>query len=407
MLIYIVFILYGGFIMKNKILATILAVVMIICAIAPASFATEEVTPEAQLQFGKDGKFEILVLADVQDVYPLQEDTLQYIREAIDTVKPDLVVFNGDNIVIDDERAYDQLLEVLAERDQKFTFVFGNHDSEDRKYSREELLAFYQKYDECLAYDADPALHGCATHNLPILSSDGSKVAFNLWMFDSGDYIAEGENKGEYDCVRKDQIEWYKNVSKKLEEENGGKVPSIAFEHIITEEGVAALHPSMPSFLGALGRAFTNGNAYSILPILTRIVSGVILEPPCPSVDNEGQWDAFVERGDVLGCVFGHDHVNSFIGEYDGIDVIMTPGITSHSYKNDTFRGGRLITIYEENPWEYETEMLYFHALALKEGSLIPEVSGISIDEFRAHEFVVALSEIGLKIGQLLTFCIR
>ncbi len=392
--------------MKKRILSLLLATLMLICAVAPGAFATEE-APEAQLQFGTDGKFEILVLADVQDVYPLKEDTLQYIREALDTVKPDLVVFNGDNIVIDDERAYDQLLEVLDERDQKFTFVFGNHDSEDRKYSREELLAFYQKYDECLAYDADPSLHGCATHNLPILSSDGSKVAFNLWMFDSGDYISEGEHEGEYDCVRADQIEWYKNESKKLEAENGGKVPSIAFEHIITEEGVAALHPEMPSFLGALGRAFTNGNAYSILPIFSRIISGVILEPPCPSVDNEGQWDAFVERGDVLGCVFGHDHVNTFIGEYDGIDVIMTPGITSHSYKNDTFRGGRIITIDEENPWEYETEMLYFHALALKEGSLLPEVTGTDISEFRWHEFLAALSEKWLTIGKFLTFCIR
>ena len=392
--------------MKKKILSIVLATVLLIGTVVPMAFATEEEVDKT-LKFGSDGKFEILVLADVQDVYPLQEDTLQYIREAIDTVKPDLVVFNGDNIVIDDERAYDQLLSVLDERDQKFTFVFGNHDEEDRTYTREELLSFYQKYDECLAYDADPSLHGCATHNLPILASDGSKVAFNLWMFDSGDYIKEGEFKGEYDCVRKDQIEWYKNESKKLEDENGGKVPSIAFEHIITEEGVAALHPSMPSFLGALGRAFTNGNAYSILPIFTRIKSGVILEPPCPSVDNEGQWDAFVERGDVLGCVFGHDHVNTFIGEYDGIDVIMTPGITSHSYKNDTFRGGRLITIYEENPWEYETEMLYFHALALKEGSLIPEVSGISIEEFRGHELLAALSEKWLTIGKILTFFIR
>lgn len=390
--------------MKKKILSILLATLMLICATVPAAFATEEAeTPEAQLQFGADGKFTILVLADVQDVYPVNEDTLQYIREAIDTVNPDLIVFNGDNIVTDDEKAYDQLLSVLDEKDQKFTFVFGNHDSEDRKYSREELLAFYQKYDECLAYDADPSLHGCATHNLPILSSDGSKVAFNLWMFDSGDYI---ENR-EYDCVRADQIEWYKNVSKKLEAENGGKVPSIAFEHIITEEGVAALHPEMPSFLGALGKAFTNGNAYSILPIFTRIKSGVILEPPCPSVDNDGQWDAFVERGDVLGCVFGHDHVNTFIGEYAGIDVIMTPGITSHSYSNDTFRGGRIITIDENNPWEYETEMYYFHSAALKEGSLLPEITGTSISEFRWHEFLAALSEVSLKIGQVMTFFIR
>lgn len=392
--------------MKNKILATILAVVMVFSLATTAFAANTTTAADSTLQFGSDGKFEILVLADVQDVYPMNEDTLQYIREAIDTVQPDIVVLNGDNIVTDDERAYTQLLDVFAEKNQKFTFVFGNHDEEDRKYTRDELLTFYQKYDECLAYDADPALHGCATHNLPVLSSDGSKVAFNLWMFDSGDYIEEVEGRP-YDCVRADQIEWYKNASAQLEAENGGKVPSMAFQHIITEEGVAALHPQIPEALGFLGRAFTNGNAYFILPIFTRIKSGVIMEPPCPSIDNEGQWDAFVERGDVLGCVFGHDHVNTFIGEYDGIDAIMTPGITSHSYSNDTFRGGRIITIDESNPWEYETEMLYFHALALKDGSLLPEITGTSIAEFRFHEFLAGLSEVGLAIGKVLTFFIR
>ncbi len=402
--------------MTKKILSVIMAVLMLLTLSVPAFATTETEAPSGDtLQFGADGKFEILVLADVQDIYPMKEDTLQYIREAIDTVKPDLVVFNGDNIVVDDARAYDQLLQVLVERNQKFTFVFGNHDFEDRSFTKEDMLKIYQSYEGCLAYDADPSLHGCATHNLPVLSSDGSKVAFNLWMFDSGDYIRDengeyvrdAQDSRIYDCVRKDQIEWYKNESKRLEEENGGKVPSIAFEHIITEEGVAAIHPEIPSALGFLGRAFTNDNAYFILPIFTRIKSGVILEPPCPSIDNDGQWDAFVERGDVLGCVFGHDHVNTFIGEYNGIDAIMTPGITSESYKNDTFRGGRIITINEENPWEYETEMLYFHALALKAGSLLPEVTGTSIAEFRLHEFLAGLSEVALKVGQFLTFFIR
>ena len=394
--------------MKKKILSVILAALMLLTVSIPA-FAAEGDAPAAgdALQFGKDGKFQILVLADVQDNNPVNEDTLQYIREALDTVKPDLVIFNGDNITIDDKAAYDQLMQPLVERGQKFTFVFGNHDVEDRSFTHEDILEIYQSYEGCLAYDADPALHGCATHNLPILSSDGTKVAFNLWMFDSGDYIDSGEYEGEYDCVRADQIEWYKNESIRLEKENGGKVPSMAFQHIITEEGVAAILPEIPSFLSALGRAFSNGNAYSFVPVFTRIKSGFIFEPPCPSPDNEGQWDAFVERGDVLGCVFGHDHVNSFIAEYNGVDAIMVPGITSESYKDDMLRGGRIITIDENDPWNYETEMLHFHALALKEGSLLPEVTGQSIASFRLQEFLLAVSEVALTIGQLLTFFIR
>ncbi len=402
--------------MTKKILSVILAALMLLTVSVPA-FAAEETAPVAgdALQFGADGKFQILVLADVQDNYPVNDDTIQYIKEALDTVKPDLVVFNGDNIVTDDVRAYEQLLTPLVERGQKFSFVFGNHDDESTDLTNDDLLKIYQSYEGCLAYDADPALHGTATHNLPILSSDGTKTAFNLWFFDSGDYIKDengewivDEVEGRlYDCVRKDQIEWYKNESKKLEEANGGKVPSLAFEHIITEEGVAAILPKMPSFLGFMGRSFANGNAYSFVPVFTRIKSGLILEPPCPSPENDGQWDAFVERGDVLGCVFGHDHINTFIAEYNGVDAIMTPGITSHSYKDDMQRGGRIITIDENDPWNYETEILYFHALALKEGSLLPEITSQSLASFRAQEFLLAISEVALKIGQVLTFFVR
>lgn len=402
--------------MKKKILSVILAALMLL-TVSVTAFAAEEGTAPAgdALQFDANGKFQILVLADVQDNYPVNEDTLQYIREALDTVKPDLVVFNGDNITIDDKAAYDQLMQPLVERGQKFTFVFGNHDVEDRSFTHEDILEIYQSYEGCLAYDADPSLHGCANHNLPILSSDGTKVAFNLWMFDSGDYLKNEDgswyydeyDSRVYDCVRKDQIEWYKEISKKLEAENGGKVPSIAFQHIITEEGVAAILPEIPSFLGFMGRSFENGNAYSFVPVFTRIKSGFIFEPPCPSVDNDGQWDAFVERGDVLGCVFGHDHVNSFIAEYNGIDAIMTPGITSESYSNDMLRGGRIITIDENDPWNYETEMLHFHALALKEGSLLSEITGKSIADFRLQEFLLSISEVALKIGQVLTFFVR
>lgn len=402
--------------MTKKILSVILAALMLLTVSVPA-FAVNEGTAKAgdALQFGPDGKFQILVLADVQDNYPVNDDTIQYIKEALDTVKPDLVVFNGDNIVTDDVRAYEQLLTPLVERGQKFSFVFGNHDDESTDLTNDDLLKIYQSYEGCLAYDADPALHGTATHNLPILSSDGTKTAFNLWFFDSGDYIKDengewivDEVEGRlYDCVRKDQIEWYKNESKKLEEANGGKVPSLAFEHIITEEGVAAILPKMPSFLGFMGRSFANGNAYSFVPVFTRIKSGLILEPPCPSPENDGQWDAFVERGDVLGCVFGHDHINTFIAEYNGVDAIMTPGITSHSYKDDMQRGGRIITIDENDPWNYETEILYFHALALKEGSLLPEITGQSLASFRAQEFLLAISEVALKIGQVLTFFVR
>ena len=38
----------------------------------------------------------------------------------------------------------------------------------------------------------DEDVSGCANCSLPVLSSDGSRTAWNIWCIDSGDYIRDG-----------------------------------------------------------------------------------------------------------------------------------------------------------------------------------------------------------------------
>ena len=213
----------------KKIISVVLAVTMLFTFVTTGFAGHKE---NAKLQFNSNGKFKILCLADVQDDYPMEPAVLQFIKEALDFANPDLVVFVGDNVVGEDLRAIDEMIAPLDERDIPFTFVFGNHDDEGGMV-KEDQLAAYQKYSECMAYDADPKLHGCATHNVPILSSDGSKVAFNVWCFDSGGSVRDenGTWLG-YDHVHADQIEWYKQTYDKLKAENNSVVVnSLVFQH--------------------------------------------------------------------------------------------------------------------------------------------------------------------------------
>ncbi|NLX93933.1 MAG: hypothetical protein GXZ02_08765 [Clostridiales bacterium] len=360
----------------KKMLSVILALVMVFSLTAVA-FANGTTSPQSVLKFNADGKFKILFLADVQDGYPMKEAAVQFINEALDATNPDLVIFGGDNIVCDDILAYEQLLAPLVDRGVNFTFVLGNHDDESTHLNPEQILAEYQKRPGCLAYDPEPDLHGCATHNLEIKSSDGSKTAFNLWMFDSGDYATFANGESGYDCVRADQVEWYKNQSAALQAANGGAlVPSLAFQHIIVQEVYEAAYFRTPN-LGKLTKNFSDGTSYGAVPNLLKI-NGIIQEGPWPSLDNEGQWDAFVERGDVLGCVFGHDHTNSFIVNFKGVDIIQCAGTTYNSYGNTNVRGGTLFTLDENKPFEYERELITAADLALKEGSALPGLDGYS-----------------------------
>lgn len=355
--------------MKNirKTLCSFLAVLMIILSL-PVFVSAEG---ETQLQFGDDGKFRIMLFADIQDDDPIKETTLQMMNECLDKYTPDLVVYLGDNGVALKEKEYSTVKAITApcvEKGVPYAIVFGNHDGE-REVSKETLLTYYQEFG-CLTTDTDPDMYGCGNSNLTILSSDGKKTAFNLWFIDSGSSNPDKEVGG-YDYVREDQIEWYKKTAAELKNANDGKVvPSILFQHIIMPEVYEAIYPRLPF---KLGKDYTiDGTTYFPVPFFNRH-RGIILEPCSPPFVNGGQWDAIVETGDVIATFHGHDHVNDFTATHEGIDIVNVPTVGCQAYSDAISRGAGLITLDEKDLSTYEYEMIYFFNMALEEDSEILE----------------------------------
>ena len=389
----------------KKILAVALAAVMMFTLTVSSFAGSEGLKSDAKLSFNKNGGFKIMVLADVQDGYPMKDAVIEFINEALDYAEPDLVVFCGDNIVTSDTAAYSQLLTPLVERNVPFTFVFGNHDDECSDLNKEQMLAEYQKYAGCLAYDADSSLHGCATHNLPILSSDGSKVAFNLWLMDSGDYAydANGDKLG-YDWVRKDQIDWYNSVRQQLQAENGGElVPSMMFQHIIPQEPVQKIFYKSYIPMGDLTINFQDGTSNTFIPDVTQY-SGYLFEKSCPGYGNDGQWQALVDGKDVLGVVVGHDHVNNFVVDVDGVDLIQTPGVTYSSYYNDLLQGARIIELNEDDAWNYSTYCITTSELAVQDGSSLADAGTRTEANYKfSYYFLKVLDELMVVFRLVMT----
>ncbi|MBR3869558.1 MAG: metallophosphoesterase [Clostridia bacterium] len=366
----------------KKVLAIVMAVLMV-SFILPV-FASAEA--DTTLQFGEDGKFQIMMFADSQDDEELEETTTQLMRKALATYKPDLVIYMGDNSVAPGEKQADAIAAIVApcvEAEVPFTLVFGNHDQE-QGVSNDDLLKEYQKYPGCLAVDAIPELYGCGNHNLTILSSDGAKVAFNLWLVDSG---TSTEEAGGYDYVREDQIQWYKDTAAELAAANGGEVvPAMSFQHIIVPEVYDAL--GMMKIPVGIGEWTFDGQAYLPIPNFGSY-TGYVFEPPCPSHINGGQMDAWLETGDVMATFYGHDHVNDFTTSYKGIDITTVPTVGCNSYSNDINRGVGLITLDESDLTTYEYEALRMYDFALAEGSKILECEGaLSKISYQFNKFI-------------------
>ena len=184
-------------------------------------------------------------------------------------------------------------------------------------------------------------------------------------MFDCGDYVrtSDGEWLG-YDWVREDQIEWYNKVRDEMTAENGGEVvPSIVFQHIIPQEPCEKIFLPSEVKLGEATINFQDGTSYTFIPDMTQY-EGYLFEKCCPGYGNDGQWDAMVAGGDVLGVVCGHDHQNGFIATCDGIDMIMAPGCTYDSYYSNMIQGARVIELDETKPTEYSTYLVTANELA-------------------------------------------
>ncbi len=345
----------------KKALAILFSIIFLALGLTVTSFAKQE--SDTALKFGNDGKFKILLFADSQDDETLAESTTALMSAAIKRNNPDLVIFLGDNTVANglekQKEAIDALLAPCIESGTPFAIVFGNHDQE-HEVDKETLLEIYQSYG-CLTYDAEPDIYGCGNCNLPILSSDGKKTAFNLWLIDSGSDNPD-EGTGGYDYVREDQLNWYKDTAAKLKEENGGTlVPSLKFQHVQLCETYEAIGMAKIPF--GLKEYSVDGQIYFPLPTLWGF-EGMMFEIPSPPRTNGGQFEAMKETGDVLGIFFGHDHVNDFKTTLDGIDMITVPTIGAQSYNNRASRGVGVITLDEANLTEYNYHVDYYSELA-------------------------------------------
>ena len=361
-----------------KKIISVLLVALLAFTLAVPAFAQDAASDDDTLRFGDDGKFTILQLSDFQDSIIFRPMTKDFVNYLLDTVEPDLVVLTGDNIGPDSAKTYsmgvmniNNFMSIFEKRGVKVAMVFGNHDADRNAITKEQQWEVYERY-SCFVGERDSEeLTGYGTYNLPVMSSDGEKTAFNLWFFDSQEGNTENDLGG-YGCVAKDQIEWYKKTENALTAQNGGEpVASIAFQHIIVPEVYSTFTKLWQKNEDGTIEIYNNADIYDSEYIVEwrngayafpkqYIDEDTFLgESPAPPVYSNGQADALVETGNVLGIVSGHDHVNSFVVPYRGMDIIQSPTCSFGDY-GDENRGARVITISEDNTSEYETDVIFF-----------------------------------------------
>ncbi len=307
-----------------------------------------------KLQPDQKGEFRVLVLSDIHAKNrELDSETKENIRILLDRERPDLVLLDGDNTwkIHDEELLHECIGSVVGEMECRripWAHTFGNHDCERDNIPKIRQQAIYESFDYCLSKAGDPTLPGVGNYVLPVY--DGQRIAFAIWVLDSGDYIDpdliktalpvrtffEGNPGSCYAYIQPEQIAWYQQTSRRLQEYNGGKpVP-----------GIMAFHIPLQEFYFA----WENREA---LPHTGQRREGV-----CASLINSGMFAALRARGDVQAVVCGHDHVNDYMVDFGGIKLCYAATPTNEEiYHDDDLIGGRVFVLRPNE--RVETYMSY------------------------------------------------
>ena len=287
-----------------------------------------------KMTFNAKGEFKIAQFTDMHLGHDMEKDMIvsDMIKGVLDSEKPDMVIFTGDNTTMDEvQQAWDEIAKEMSKRNMPWTAILGNHDDE-HAVSRKEIIEIIRQEPYCLMKNIEQGIKGEGNHIIPVYSSNSSKQKPEalLYCFDTNAYSKIKAVKG-YDWLGLSQVNWYVRESRNYTTQNDGKpLPALAFIHIPLPEYTQAWESLETKRYGERN------------------------EKECSPNLNSGMFTNMLECGDVMGMFAGHDHVNDYIATL--YDVAMAYGRASggkNTYGDKT-PGSRIIVL-KEGKREFDT----------------------------------------------------
>ena len=270
----------------------------------------------------RDG-FKILQLTDIhmsdkddQDLHYAFLDKL--ITEANAANDVDFMVVTGDLFTFASRDTAKRLFKFLDSYGIKWSVVFGNHD-EQTYFPVDWMTDYLNKFgSNCMFKDIqDDKVQGNCNFAINIV--DGTTVKKQLILMDSNRYYF-GSYMG-YDYFKQDQIDWYENMVKET------PVDSLMFYHIPLFQINDAYEKGTRVYDGPKG----NGDGKR--------------EDCCPPDVDSGFFKKITELGHTKAMFFGHDHINTFEADYQGVKFCYGIKSTDRIYYDDDLLGYQTITL--------------------------------------------------------------
>ena len=299
----------------------------------------------------KDDKpFRVLQLTDLHiggGYFSRHEDrrALSIVRNVIEKTKPDLIVLTGDltcsrahiSLSRNNLHSYEIITRLLESTGIPYAVTFGNHDAEGKAtHRRRELAQFLMTKPNSLLVRTDETetITGVSNYIIKLRNQSGELNSV-LFMLDSNEYVYRNKKK-KYDCVHEDQLEWYEKVTNRINKEEGRIVPSHIFMHMPIKEYEDAWDSAINARKSAKYYYGSRDEVISTQSGECRLFEKV------------------KELKSTKAIYCGHDHLNDFSVEYEGIRFTYGQGIDCLLYAKNLseHKGGTLITIHKNGTFE-------------------------------------------------------
>lgn len=277
------------------------------------------------------------------------ERCYDYLREIIDSVKPDLILITGDLVYGEFDDSGESLLELIEFMEScktPWAPVFGNHDNESKKgvdWQCDQLEAA----ENCLFLQRDLTGNG----NYTVGIEQGGKLKRVFFMLDSNgcgaasaESLANGHTKTGVG-FGEDQIKWYKNVAGEIKKHSPETKLSFAF------------HIQLSVFGEAFAKYDTDGKTEKVFidRAENRIDGdlgfiGAAMKSPWDS--DKAIWNGLKNLG-VDSIFVGHEHANSASIMLDGIRLQYGMKCSTYDRANYIDDYGNVTSSYSEvgTPW--------------------------------------------------------
>ncbi|MDD3946601.1 MAG: metallophosphoesterase [Clostridia bacterium] len=274
-----------------------------------------------------DEPFKIITFTDLHlDTYFNKgARSISHMIENIKAENPDLVILTGDIVTSSTNwLRVKQFGKLMDELGVYWCTVLGNHEGDNwRSIKREKFVDVWSSFQYCLMHDDPDAVAdgvwGNGNYVINLVKSGGA-ITQSLIFMDSGNRVSKQDaerlniSKESYDYIKPSQIKWYRGVISKLEAmQQEQPILSMLYIHIPLQEYADAYNIVTEEQLEEGQTASDNETLY---------VCGKAYEKVSASDYNSGLFATLVEEGHTQAVFCGHDHINNFIIQYQGIYLV-------------------------------------------------------------------------------------